>query len=137
MRLIIASLTIFFLTVSFFAFATDSKTEAACSTAMLNGSYGFYRTGFTPDGPITAVGIIIFDGNGHSIVRQRISTNGHHEFVVTHNDIKVAADCTTKSFSENGALVATGVVVDNGNGIFFTGVIEGNSAYGVVEKIHP
>ena len=136
MRLIVASLTILLLALCFSAFAENDQAQTACSTAMLNGSYGFYRTGFTPDGPIVAVGIIIFDGNGHSIVRQRISINGHHEFVVTHNDIKVAADCTTKSFSENGSLVATGVVVDNGNRIFFTGIIEGNSAYGVVEKIH-
>jgi hypothetical protein len=136
MKSMIVSLTILSFALCFTAFAADDPAQAGCSNATLKGSYGFYRTGFTPDGPVAAVGIIIFDGNGHSTVRQRISTNGVHEFVVTHNDIKVAADCTTKSFSEGGTLVATGVIVDNGNRVYFTGTIEGNTAYGVLDKVH-
>jgi hypothetical protein len=131
----IASLTILFLALCFSAFAV-AQAQTGCSNATLLGSYGFYRTAFTPDGPQVAVGIIIYDGKGHSTVRQRITTNGVHEFVVSTNEVKVAADCTTKSFGPGGTLVATGVIVDNGNRVIFTGNIQGNTGYGILEKIH-
>jgi hypothetical protein len=130
----IALLTIVFLILCCFGFAF-ADANAGCSNATLVGSYGFYRTGFTPDGPLSAVGIIFYDGNGHSKVRQRISRNGHIEHTTASYEYKVAPDCTTKTFSDGGE-IANGVITNNGKKIFFVGVTEGNTIYGVIEKIN-
>jgi hypothetical protein len=135
MRLVIASLTFLFFALAFSAFAADDHAQEGCSNATLSGSYGFYRTGFTPDGPLSAVGIVFYDGNGHSKVRQRISRNGHIQHVTSSYEYKVAPDCTTKTFLD-GEEIANGVISNNGNKVFFVGVTEGNTIYGVVEKIH-
>jgi len=138
MKLMIASLTIFAITLGIlgFVFADSNGVSEGCSNATLVGSYGFYRTGFTPDGPLSAAGIIFYDGNGHSKVRQRISRNGHIEHVTASYEYKIAPDCTSKTFSD-GQEIANGVIVDNGNKLFFVGVTEGNTIYGVIEKINP
>src|SRR5258707_13148701 len=44
--------------------------QEGCSVATLNGTYGFYRTGTVPAGPLAAVGIATYDGNGNSTARQ-------------------------------------------------------------------
>ena len=50
--------------------------EKACSTKTLHGSYGFYRSGTTTStGPLTAVGIGFYDGNGNVTATQTISRN--------------------------------------------------------------
>ena len=50
--------------------------EKVCSTKTLNGSYGFYRSGTTSTGPLTAVGFVFYDGNGNNTATQTISRNG-------------------------------------------------------------
>jgi hypothetical protein len=130
----IVSLTIVFLTLCCFGLVY-ADTKAGCSNATLVGAYGFYRTGFTPDGPLSAVGMVFYDGKGHSKVRQRISRNGHIQHSSASYEYKVASDCSTKTFSD-GEEIANGVVTNNGNKVFFVGVTEGNTIYGVVEKIN-
>ena len=60
----------------------DNHHERACSDKTLNGSYGFYRTGTTSTGPLAAVGIFSFDGNGNVSGSQSISRNGVFTFDV-------------------------------------------------------
>ena len=51
--------------------------EKGCSTKTLQGFYGFYRSGTTTStGPLTAVGIGFYDGNGNVTATQTISRNG-------------------------------------------------------------
>jgi hypothetical protein len=62
----------------------DDGTESRpCSNEVLKGSYGFYRAGMTPNGPLAAIGTISFDGNGHSNVTQSISRGGEIDYDVT------------------------------------------------------
>jgi len=73
----------------------DNQHERACSNKTLNGSFGTYRTGSTSTGPLAALGILFFDGNGNVSGSQNISRNGIFTF---DNPIsgpyEVAADCT-------------------------------------------
>ncbi len=128
----IASLTIFVLVLCFatLTFAADKSVQAACSNSTVKGSYGFYRSGISPDGPLVAVGITFYDGNGHAKVRQRVSINGTHRFSAFSSEYSIAKDCTYKGGP------AYGVVVDNGNRIFLISMTEGNTISGVWEKIH-
>ena len=60
----------------------DGRRERACSDKTLNGSYGFYRNGTTSTGPLAALGILFFDGNGSVSGSQSISRNGVFTFDV-------------------------------------------------------
>jgi len=115
--------------------ADNRPGRIPCSNGTLIGSYGFYRTGFNDDGPLAAVGIITYDGNGNFKVSQRVVRNS---VLDTKGKIlgqyTVASDCTTKSFF-NGDENAFGVVVDNGNGVYFLGESGSNTVYGVQTKI--
>ena len=53
----------------------DDQHQKACSNKTLNGSYGFYRNGTTSTGPLAALGILFFDGNGSVSGSQNISRN--------------------------------------------------------------
>lgn len=115
-------------------FAGDVTTAAGCSESTLNGLYGFYRTGTTPEGPLAAVGTMKFDGKGNLTVRQRVSTNGEIHSSTLNLTVEVASNCTTKSFL-NGEQLTTGVIVDNGNRIFLLSLGSGNTVYQVAEKV--
>lgn len=107
-----------------------------CSNATLTGSFGFYRTGNTPDGPLAAVGIIVFDGNGNQKGSQSISRNGDYSFGrAFFSQYKVAPDCTFKLLSD-GAEFSRGVIVDEGKGFYFLSESGGNAVCGVGTKIH-
>jgi hypothetical protein len=117
------------------AFADNATNNAGCSEATLNGLYGFYKTGTTPDGPIAAVGTIKADGKGNLTNRETSSRNGKKAFRILNLEMKIAPDCTTKSYVD-GKQATTGVIVDNGNQFFLLSVVPGNTYYLVAEKIH-
>lgn len=116
-------------------FADDATNTAVCAAAPLNGLYGFYRTGTTPDGPVAAVGTMNFDGKGNLTVRQKVAHHGKVTFGTFDLTIKVAPDCTIKSFALDGEQLTTGVIVDNGNRIFLLSRTQGNTVIQVAEKI--
>jgi hypothetical protein len=101
----------------------------------LNGTYGFYWTGTTLEGPIVSVGILSYDGKGNFTARQHISRNGKFENVTGSYKVKVARDCTSKSF-QDGAMVSWDTIVDNGNRIVLMSRVRGTTVYGLAEKIH-
>jgi hypothetical protein len=114
----------------------DVHGAATCSTSTLNGSYGFYRTGETPGGPLAAVGKIIFDGNGNQTTKQTASISGEFETSKSSGRYEIAADCTLKILSGNGdLLLATGIIVDDGNGFFLLNRAPGNAFITVARKI--
>ena len=107
-----------------------------CTNASLKGTYGFYRTGSTPDGPLAAVGIITVDGKGNSVATQSISRNGDYSFDVTFpSTYEIDADCTGKGFFDGNEFVRI-IVVDDGRGVFMLSESEGNAVYGVGRRIH-
>ena len=115
----------------------DDQHERACSNKTLNGSFGTYRTGSTSTGPLAALGILFFDGNGNVSGSQNISRNGIFTF---DNPIsgpyEVAADCTARFLMDNGVEVARVVIVDGGKEFYEFSETAGNAVYGVGKKIH-
>ena len=117
--------------------ADDQDDSRTCSNATLNGSYGFYRTGTTGAGPLAAVGILFFDGNGNATATQSTSRNGVFTFdVVVAGTYEVAEDCTGKEFTPNGVEFARLVIVDGGKEFYLFSETSGNTIYGVGKKIH-
>ena len=112
-----------------------NKSET-CSTATLNGTYRFYSTGGTADGGLARVGIVTHDGKGNFTVRQHTSRNGKFESSKFSGRTEVAADCTTKSFTEDGHQLTSGIIVDDGNEVFLLNRTSGNTVVGVHKKIH-
>lgn len=116
--------------------ADDGDDSTTCSNATLNGSYGFYRTGTTGTGPLAAVGMIFFDGNGNETFTQSISRNGVFNFDVTSTGTyEVAQDCTAKGFLVNGIEFVRIVIVDGGKELYFLSDTSGNTVYGVGKRI--
>ena len=116
----------------------DDQHERACSNKTLKGSYGTYRTGSTSTGPLAALGILFFDGNGNVSGSQNISRNGIFTFdAPISGPYEVAADCTARFLMDNGVEVARVVIVDGGKGFYEFSETAGNAVYGVGKKIHP
>jgi hypothetical protein len=114
----------------------DDQHEKACSNKTLNGPYGIYRTGSTSVGPLAALGIVIFDGNGGSGGSQSISRNGVFTFdIPISGPYEINADCTGKLFLPNGAETGRIVIVDGGKGFYIFSEAAGNAVYGVGRKI--
>jgi len=132
---IISFLFIISATVGFCSTAFSEEQSTGCSAATLNGTYGFYKTGTTLEGPMVAVGILIYNGKGDVSVREHTSTNGKLKSVKASYKVEIAANCTSKSF-QDGALVSWDTIVDNGNRILLMTHIQGFTVYGLAEKIH-
>lgn len=115
----------------------DDQDGRNCSNAILKGSYGFYRTGTTPTGPLASVGLIFWDGNGDFTATQSTSRNGVFTFDSTFSGTyEVAEDCTAKGFLTNGVEFVRIVIVDEGKEFYFFSETSGFTVYGVARKIH-
>ena len=115
----------------------DDRHERGCSEKTLRGSYGFYRTGTTPMGPLVAVGFIFWDGNGNftatqKTVRDGDTTRPEGTFSGTY---EVYEDCTGRSFT-NGVEFVRMIIVDDGKEIYQLSLTPGNTIYVVGKKIH-
>src|SRR6267143_1774683 len=116
------------------------KENGSCSVATLNGTYGFFRTGIVPAGPVVGVGISTRDGNGHATARLTIRRNG-----VTTSDLfttpatqgtyEVDPDCTGRELNPDGSVFIHFVVVDGGSEFFILSLTDANTVYGVMKKI--
>jgi len=110
--------------------------EKACSTKTLHGSYGFYRSGTTSTGPLTAVGFVFYDGNGNNTATQTISRNGVFTLdQTTVGQYEVDADCTGRGF-QNGVQISRTVIVNGGTEVYLLSMVAGNAVFGVAKKIH-
>jgi hypothetical protein len=116
------------------------KGNSSCSVATLNGTYGFFRTGIVPAGPVVGVGISTRDGNGHATARLTIRRNG-----VTTSDLfttpatqgtyEVDPDCTGRELNPDGSVFIHFVVVNGGSEFFILSLTDANTVYGVMKKI--
>ncbi len=114
--------------------------EEGCSVATLNGAYAFYRTGTTSVGPLAAVGIATYDGNGTTTVRQTIRRNGVTTQDLFTDPIVVASyevdpDCAGRLVNPDGSVFGHLVVVDGGKEFFGLSLSSGNSVNVVWKKI--
>jgi hypothetical protein len=116
--------------------AADAHHVEGCTVASLNGSFGYYRTGFTPDAPLAALGILVFDGKGHSSTTQSISRNGDIEFDISFDGLyEINPDCTGRGLTPDGDEFARLAVINDGNGVLLFSESPGNSVYGVATKM--
>lgn len=117
--------------------ADDKHPPVACSNLVLNGSYGFYRTGVDTDGPTVSIGIIVYDGHGNGTVNQSISFAGVFEFDLAGGfTYQIDDDCTGKAFNGDGEETTRLVVFDDGKGVYLMGEQDGSAVIGVGSRIH-
>jgi len=93
-----------------------------------------------PAGPLVAVGIATYDGNGNSTARQTGRRNG-----VTTTDLfttpaspstyEIDPDCAGREINPDGSVFAHFVVVEGGKEFFFLSLTDANTVYGVMKKI--
>jgi hypothetical protein len=108
-----------------------------CSDATLDGSFGYYRTGkILPDGgPLVAVGIFTYDGNGNTVGTESVNRNGDIGFDEGGTGrYQVNPDCTGMLLNDDGEEYARLVVVNDGNDIYIFS--ENNPVYVVATRIH-
>jgi hypothetical protein len=115
----------------------NAPQATRCGLADLRGSYGFFRSGTNAQGPIAAVGIGQFDGDGRMTTAQTTSRNGtvtQGSFLGTY---EVAADCSGAWYDASGAVIAHFVLLDGGNELFFLSTSAGNTITGHSKRIAP
>ena len=114
------------------AVAEQESQGPGCSAATLKGTYGLYRTGTAPYGPVAAQGLMVFNGQGGWELILNISRNGEisvDEFFEGGYDVN--ADCTG-----NIAEDTRFVIVDGGKSFYQVITREGFTAYEVATRIH-
>ena len=120
------------------ALGEEAKAEAReCSLASLRGTYGLYRFGSNPGGPVAGQGIGDMDGEGNFRAVVTNSRNGEisldEEYEGTYT---VAPDCTGAFLLEDEESDRF-VIIDNGNGWYAVGVFEGVTISTIATRIHP
>jgi hypothetical protein len=117
--------------------SAEGHHHKRCSNATLDGSYGYYRAGtILPDGgPLVAVGIFTYDGDGHTFGSESVNRNGELAFDQSGTGgYQVNPDCTGILLNEDGGEYARLVVVDGGKGVYILSE-SGNAVYVVATKI--
>ncbi len=109
--------------------ANAQAAAPACSVGTLNGVYGFQRSGQTPQGPLTAVGIGTFDGLGNLTgSHQTISRSGAFSVSVGNAPTySVNSDCTGTLIDANGVAFGQFVIVHDGNEVLGMSLNPGNN----------
>jgi hypothetical protein len=103
----------------------DRSDDAGCTNASLTGTYGFQRMGQNPQGPVTALGIGTFDGQGSDVASQTTSRSGvfsdQQPFVSFYT---VNPDCTGTAIL-NGSAFAYFVIVHGGSEVLGVALNQG------------
>ncbi len=125
MRYTIASISFITVFASLFILGVAAKAEAdeKCSNASLQGSFGVASTGtIVGVGPLAAVGVVTFDGEGNHVGFDTISFNGAISRMTFTGTYKVNSDCTgsdTETFKGGPTIHRDFVIVDHGREIRF------------------
>jgi hypothetical protein len=122
------------------AAALTAQADEECSNASLHGSFGVTSTGtIIGVGPLSAVGVATFNGQGNHVGFDTISLNGsiipRSTFTGTY---KVNSDCTgsdTENFQGGLTIQRNFVIVDGGREIRFIVTNPGNAVTAVARKI--
>lgn len=120
------------------AFASSARADDhihPCTNMTVKGTYGFYRSGTGPNGAVTAVGFITFDGHGHLSFTQDAVRDGEPSFDETGTGTyQVDPDCRAHGYNEDGIEISRTIVVDDGATYYFIS-LTGNNVYGVATRI--
>lgn len=119
----------------------EMQSGGGCSLESVKGSYGFYRVGTTPNGPLGAVGIATFDGRGASSFAQTIRVNGEEtEDLFTDGSAdafySVDSNCTAQFLNPDGSAFGHAVIVGGGEEIYFISLSGQNTVTGVAKRIN-
>ena len=110
-----------------------------CSLETVRGTYGFYRTGTTPSGPLGAVGVVVYDGRGGSSFRQTIRLNGETTEDIADGSAdafySVNNDCTAQFLNPDGSVFGHAVIVGGGAEVYFMSLSDHNTITGVMKRI--
>ena len=117
--------------------AAAAQSASRCGLADLRGTYGFDGSGVNPQGPIAAVGISLFDGNGSFTVAQTTNRNGTITQGGFTGRYEVFADCRGVWHDDSGAVIAYFVLIDGGNELLFLSIAPGNIITGHSKRVAP
>lgn len=113
-----------------------TQAGPGCTTHDLRGSYGFTRSGETATGPLAAVGMVTFDGQGRFGGTQMISRNGvFSQVTFTDNLYRVDPDCTGFWEIEGVGTIAYFALVAGGDEAFLLSTQAGNTITGTAKRI--
>ena len=134
-RLATVALTVGLVFASAASALGDDHPPRPCTNGTIKGTYGFYRTGPGPNGPVTAVGWITYDGHGGLSLEQDVVRDGEPSLEETATGTyDVGADCRARGYNEDGDQISSAIVVDDGNTIYFIS-LTGSNVYGVSTRI--
>jgi hypothetical protein len=116
----------------------EQVEPGVCTTASLEGAYGLQRMGRTSAGPVTAVGIITFDGQGNSTGSQTVSRSGLFSESQFSAPYTVNPDCTG-TLTMSGPIVERLLIVHGGSEVLGMSVTPGTNVATHYEPVsdHP
>jgi len=114
-----------------------SPSLGSCATSALRGAYGSQRNGQTgPGSLLTSVGIATFDGAGHIVEEQSVSTNGSFSSVTNQGGgYTIGQDCSGTETDEPGNSIANLVMVQGGDEVLGISVVPGSNVAVHFERI--
>jgi hypothetical protein len=135
-RLVIAFVSLSFLGVVPNA---QAKHDNECTQNNLNGAYGYFFTGSAVDiGPVAAVGLVTFDGEGNVSHKDALNTNGKTIRRSGNGNYQVNSNCT-------GSVAVTGdfgqfsfdfMIIPGSSGKEFSLIVTNPGAIQTGEAVH-
>jgi hypothetical protein len=106
-----------------------------CTIATLNGTYSFFRSGTTTQGPLAAVGTIEYDGRGFFKLTQTTSRNGNFTEGGFDGPYEINANCTGRWLTpDRQGMVGYFAIADGGNEYYFLSTTTGNTVTGIAKR---
>ena len=107
-----------------------------CTIATLTGTYSFFRSGTTTQGPIAAVGTIEYDGRGYFKLSQTTSRSGVFTEGGFDGPYEVNANCTGRWLApDRQGMVGYFAIADGGNEYYFLSTTTGNTVTGIAKRV--
>ena len=107
-----------------------------CTLATLSGTYSFFRSGMTTQGPLAAVGTIEYDGRGFFKLTQTTSRSGSVTEGGFDGPYEVNANCTGRWLTpDRQGMVGYFAIADGGDEYYFLSTATGNTVSGTAKRI--
>ena len=115
--------------------AQRGSITRTCTVATLNGTYSFFRSGTTTQGPLAAVGTIEYDGRGFFKLTQTTSRNGSFTEGGFDGPYEVNANCTGRWLTpDRQGMVGYFAIADGGDEYYFLSTATGNTVSGIAKR---
>ena len=115
--------------------AQRGSLNRPCTVATLNGTYSFFRSGTTTQGPLAAVGTIEYDGRGFFKLTQTTSRNGSFTEGGFDGPYVVNANCTGSWLTpDRQGMVGYFAIADGGDEYYFLSTTTGNTVSGIAKR---